>query len=304
MPSAVPDTADTPIPALLNPGARRAGPARAALARDQRFAVTEVAPGRMADHVRAIAEHGTPVVLVAGGDGTLRQAAEVLRGSATALAVLPAGTRNHFARDLDIPLEMPAALELAATGHARAVDVASVNGRTIVNTSSVGAYVSYVRLRRTLDRWLGYHAASLAAGLVALRRHRRFAVTLELGGKHLRYEAALVFVGVGERSLERPVPGSRKRGGASALHVFVVHEPSRARVANLLMRAMTRGIPFLGDERGVHGFLVDACTVELVRRDGHVALDGELLPMQAPLRYRIERQALRVIAARARGMRG
>ena len=295
MPSAVPEPVVSPMLALLNPGARNAAAAREALASDRRFRSIELAPGQLAEQVTRAAAIGASRVLVAGGDGTLRQAAEVLRRTRTALAVLPAGTRNHFARDFDIPLDPAGALEVPAAGTIRTVDLGLVDGHVILNTSSVGAYPSYVRLRRRLDPWIGYHAASLLAGLVALRRHRRFAVTLELEGKHLRYDASLVFVGVGERSLDRPTPGSRKTGGARVLHVFVVHERSRIRIAGLMMRALTRGIPSVGEERGVHGFLVNACTIEMTERESQVALDGELVRLGGPFNYRIERDALQVV---------
>ena len=301
MPRAALRPASRSIPALLNPGARHAAAARVVLARDARVALTEVAPGRLAHHVTLAIESGAPRVIIAAGDGTLRQAAEVLRGTTCALAVLPAGTRNHFARDFGIPLDPSAALDVAAGGEVDSVDLGSVNGRTIINTSSVGAYVRYVQLRRRLDPWIGYHAGSVVAGLVSLRSHRRFAVTLELEGKHLRYDASLVFVGVGERTLERPSAGSRKPRGARALHVFVVHERSRMRIAGLVMRAFTRGIPLLGEERGMHAFLVDACEIEPPAAESQIALDGEVLSLRGPLRYLIERDALLVVTPARKG---
>src|SRR5687768_2726266 len=122
-------TVPVPIRAFLNPRARHASAARASLSSDARFAPVDVAPEALRDDVRAAAEAGAPVVLVAGGDGTLRQAAQVLRGTRTALAVLPAGTRNHFARDFDIPLDPAEALDVAAAGEIRTVDLGLVDGR-------------------------------------------------------------------------------------------------------------------------------------------------------------------------------
>ena len=148
---------------------------------------------------------------------------------------------------------------------------------------------------------MGYVAASIAAGITSLRSQRRFAVGVALADKHLSYEASLVFVGIGERTLQRPVPGSRRLSGARMLYVFVLHEPWRIRMAILAARALTRGILVLSHEHGLHAFQTGPCTVDLRRPEGHVAIDGELLLLRAPLRYTLERDALRVVGARPLG---
>lgn len=278
-------------------GARHAEAWLKALRADTRFRAVPLSRTAIEPAVREAALPGTPVVAVAGGDGTLGQAAAALVGSDTALAVLPAGTRNHFARDHEIPLDPPQALDVAASGVARTVDVGRVEGRIFLNTSSVGSYVNYVRLRWRMERWLGYGGASVVAAMRNLRRFRGYAVRLEVDGMQVRYEAPVVFIGVGERELARPSIGGRKRGGRRGLHVLVLSETSRLAAVRLAARAFTTGLTSLGEESGVHGFLVDACEVDLPRPQGTVALDGELEGMRAPLRYQLERDALRVIGA-------
>src|SRR6478752_6069306 len=61
-------------------------------------------------------EDADPVVVVGGGDGTVSAVAAALAGSDKTLGVLPMGTLNHFAKDLGIPLELPAAAETIARG--------------------------------------------------------------------------------------------------------------------------------------------------------------------------------------------
>lgn len=68
---------------------------------------------------------GADVVLVVGGDGTLRVAAEVLHGTGTPLALLPTGTGNLYARNLGLPLhDVGRSVTAAFHGHDRLVDVA------------------------------------------------------------------------------------------------------------------------------------------------------------------------------------
>lgn len=73
---------------------------------------------------RKAVEEGVDLVIAAGGDGTVRAAVEGLEDSGIPVGLIPLGTGNLFARNLDIPVnDIPAATALAFTGVDRAVDV-------------------------------------------------------------------------------------------------------------------------------------------------------------------------------------
>lgn len=73
---------------------------------------------------REALERGADVVLAHGGDGTVRAVAEVLAGSGTSLGLLPAGTGNLLARNMDATLDdIEGSVRIALTGDDRAVDV-------------------------------------------------------------------------------------------------------------------------------------------------------------------------------------
>src|SRR5205085_2703955 len=63
------------------------------------------------------------IVIVGGGDGSVGTAASVLAGSEIPLGILPLGTRNHFARDLRVPLDLEVAVRLIASGRSDRIDV-------------------------------------------------------------------------------------------------------------------------------------------------------------------------------------
>jgi diacylglycerol kinase family enzyme len=284
------------IPTFVNARIALSDSARAALEGNADLAIRVRVPEALPGLLRAEAERGTRRVLVVGGDGTMSAAASALAHTGTELALLPAGTLNHFARDYAIPTSHDDALALARTGASRPVDVGWVNDRCFINTSSVGAYVRFVRARERLERLLGYRLASIVAALQVVLRVRRFRVSIEAGGQLRAYETPLVFVGVGERSLGLPHAGARVHAGRSALHVLVPRPGTRIRMAGryaLAARGTTAGASFTA--RLAEEMFGDWCTIELRRASGWVAIDGELALLQAPLRYRLERAALRVV---------
>ncbi|MBT2482327.1 diacylglycerol kinase family protein [Streptomyces sp. ISL-94] len=75
-----------------------------------------------------IAEEDTALVVVCGGDGTVRACADVLAGTGIPLAVVPCGTGNLLARNLRLPADPAAALEAALSGETALIDVGRVQG--------------------------------------------------------------------------------------------------------------------------------------------------------------------------------
>jgi diacylglycerol kinase family enzyme len=285
------------ILAFVNQHGDNVEEACAALQQADGFDVRRIPPHALADEVRRAVTAGAERVVVAGGDGSIGSAAASLCGSATALAVLPAGTLNHFAKDLGLPDTLTEAAAVARGSHRRTLDVAFVNGHAFLNTSSVGAYVGFVRRRDALERWLGYRVASIVAGLSLLRRLRTFRVTLDLDGKICEYQTPLVFIGVGERELKLPTLGSRVKGGKRGLHVMVLRTRSGARTLALAFAAMARGVNAVAHTPALDAFIVDRLRIEPRRKikDWHIAIDGEVIRVEPPLEYHLTRDGLSVI---------
>jgi diacylglycerol kinase family enzyme len=136
---------------------------------------------------------GVDVVVVLGGDGTLNEAANGLAGSATALAALPGGSTNVFARTLglpDNPVEATAALlDALAQRSVHRIGLGSVNGRYFLFHVGMGfdaAVVAQVERREHLKRWASHAWFAWCALDTWLRhydRHRpRFSLRFGDGG--------------------------------------------------------------------------------------------------------------------------
>jgi len=90
---------------------------------------SEVPKSRYAPmRVEAALEDGAELVFAWGGDGIVQRCIDVLAGTGVPLAVLPAGTANLFASNLDVPPDLEKALAIGLHGDDRELDVGRVNG--------------------------------------------------------------------------------------------------------------------------------------------------------------------------------
>lgn len=130
-------------PLIFNPRARSQKGQRALrflMDHATRFALHATSSAAEARELAAaFAQQGAPVVVAAGGDGTLNAVVQGLAGSQTALGVLPAGTMNVFARELGIPFDnLPRAFEVIEAGLVQEIDLFEANGIPFVQMAGVG----------------------------------------------------------------------------------------------------------------------------------------------------------------------
>lgn len=95
--------------------------------------------GEAGELAARFAEEKEPIIIAAGGDGTLNEVIRGLAGSSTVLGVLPAGTMNVFARELGIPFDSPErALSVIDSGNIQEVDLFEANGIPFLQMAGVG----------------------------------------------------------------------------------------------------------------------------------------------------------------------
>jgi diacylglycerol kinase family enzyme len=248
--------------------------------------IVECDGGDIPDRVAEAAADRPDFVAVAGGDGTLRGAAQRLLATGVPFLPIPGGTRNHFALAVGIT-DLETAAKAAAAGTVRAVDVGDVNGQCFLNNSSVGLYPKLVVRRESFERVMSKRRAQLRAAWEQIRHGRRF--RLEMNGRWHR--AWLVFVGngcYGEHLLDF---SDRESVGGGDLDIRLV----------LADRPLARTRVVLGLLRGLDTsplIVRQTCpAVELGLGQGsvEVALDGEVERLETPLRYSVRRAELSVL---------
>ena len=247
----------------------------------------------MENATRQAVTDGMDVVIAAGGDGTINTVASILAESRTALGILPAGTLNHFAKDLGIPLDVDDAMQLIDEGTIDAIDVGRVNDRWFVNNSGLGLYPYMVHHREAVQRrgWSKWFAA-LIASLRALSRYRLLRLHIRVNGEQLLRRTPAVFVGNNEYRLDIGVEPKRLTLRDGQLCLYIPHVQGRWELFLFSLRALFGS---RHDDPSLDMFLTDRFTIDSRHRHLRVSIDGEALVMKTPLEYSIAPRALRVL---------
>jgi YegS/Rv2252/BmrU family lipid kinase len=95
--------------------------------------------------VRKALDAGADLVVVWGGDGMVQRCADALAGSATPLAIVPAGTANLLAHNLGIPQDLREAVRIAFHGARREIDLGRVNGEHFAVMAGIGFDAEMIR---------------------------------------------------------------------------------------------------------------------------------------------------------------
>lgn len=255
-----------------------------------------VEPGELDRSCADAAEaEGVDALVAAGGDGTVSTAAAAVAGTGLPLGILPMGTLNHFARDAGIPLDLKEAAAAIAAGRTRPVDAAEANGRLFVNNIAVGLYPRLVREREAQQRDLGRtkRRAMLVATARALWRFSSRRLTLRIAGMKAPVETPLLFVGNNKYETGLLRLGRRAAIDQGELCLYAPLARGRLAFVWLSLRAV------LGRPDRQRDFLtmtgIEACEIGSRRPSLTVAMDGEALLLETPLRCRMRKGALRLI---------
>ena len=239
------------------------------------------------------------VVLAGGGDGTISAAAAKLMNSDKALAILPAGTMNLFARSLDIPMSLDEAVSELASGSVISVDMASANGRPFVHQFSVGMHATLIDLRSKMEfaSRLGKIRASLKAAWETIRNPKAMDVNLVLDTAEVKVRATAI--GISNNLFgEGHLPYAEKPDGGT-LGVYLTVSRLQHEIMWLLVNMV------LGkwrDNRQVE--IHQSKSVTLIVQSRHKrqksAIDGELCELSRETLVKIHPGALRVLVPHTR----
>jgi YegS/Rv2252/BmrU family lipid kinase len=250
-------------------------------------------PGDATRIAASAARNGTTTVIVSGGDGTINEALQGLVGTKARLAILPRGTANVLARELDLPLNIEAAAEVIARGKTRrihvgcAIDETTGSRRYFLLMAGIGLDASVVhRVQPRLKKHFG-KAAFWFSGLSHLADWQPRPFNIEINGEELR----ATFVAIGKAASYGGDLSVTPRAQLDQpdFEVCVIDSQSRLRYLQLLPYVMRSGVPENANE-------VRFLRTSSARATGDalVQVDGELIG-KLPMRFEIAEETIEVI---------
>jgi diacylglycerol kinase family enzyme len=234
------------------------------------------------------------LIVAGGGDGTLNAAASLAVKHDKTLGILPMGTMNVLARNLDVPLDLSQAARVIATGTVRKIDAAEVNGHYYFCNSYFGLPALFSEERENqrgegfFNRLFGYLFEFPKLALAA----RRMAVAVH-DGERERLVRSLAYA-VSNNPYDQSEEMALHRGSLTKgkLGFYATKHYSALALPLFIAKfAIGRGST---DPSLVH-MEADALEVRSSRKTIAVTNDGELMKLATPLRYRIHPAALRVV---------
>lgn len=280
---------------IVNPAARgvprRFDPARVAAYLATRGVHAEVAvpptPAGATEAARAAAEQGHDLCFVIGGDGSLRQAAEGLAGSGTALAAVPAGTVNIWAREAGIPRGIRAAIDCHLGGQVVPMDLGRADGHAFLLMAGIGWDAEIAAAVNPAWKRAAGDLAYILEGLLHLPALRTRRTRWRADGALC--EETLAWMVLGNTRLYggriRLTPGARIDDGLLDAVAFCPHGPGET----LAMAARV----LAGQRRGQHIVAGRFAEVAVETPGLPVQLDGDPVG-ETPMTFRAERGALLV----------
>lgn len=246
-------------------------------------------PVDVADVARGAVARGADLLGVAGGDGTQALVAEVAAEAGIPFVVITAGTRNHFALDLGLDREDPAAcLRALDDGVDLHVDLGRVGGKTFVNNASFGAYAEVVRSPAYRDDKVGATLNQLPDLLSG-----RAGSTLRVQASGIRLEGPQAVLVANNPYGSGDLAGLSRRArlDTGTLGLVAINVGSARQAAGLMRGSHAAGL----SSHLVSDVVVDADAARIP-----VGIDGEAVMMETPVRCSIRPGALRVRVPRDR----
>jgi len=253
--------------------------------------VSVVPPKQLPAALVAAAE-ASDEIWVGGGDGTLRSAAELVMRRDGVLGVLPLGTMNLLARDLNIPLEIEQAVTALSNAKVVAIDVGRVNRGIFLNKSALGLYPEMIvdRERRRRLFGLAKWPAMMKSVWRAVRRHRLMEISIEHRGQRREIVSPAIVVAVGTYQFNAMRLFSRPDLQSGELTIYVSHEKSWLGSAGQLAKLF---LGTLENDPALETITADSLKIDF-NRTKPVASDGEVEMLSGPIRYAVAPKALKV----------
>ena len=257
---------------------------------DPSFVFLTERPGHARDLAAAAAARGDSMVVAWGGDGTMNEVGSALAFTDTSMAIVPSGSGNGLARELKIPFDAAAALDVACAGRALVIDAGEITGRLFFNLAGIGLDARVAHRfaveglqRRGFSRYLEMTVRELAT-------YQPEQLTITIGSSSTTTAALMVAIANGRQYGNGAIVAPDARLDDGRLDVIVIAQ----RPALLALLQMP--LVFMGRMRNVSGVTMQA-TDAVTIASAHPLLyhlDGEPIAGMLTLHARSRPRALKI----------
>lgn len=284
------------LPLIYNPAAGTKGLKRAEkaantlrqLGRDP-LPIATTGPGSAKLLAASIALEGHPQLVVAGGDGTVNEAANGLAGSSTSLAIIPTGTANVMAHELGIPHNITRACRIALKGETIRIDLGKAGDRYFTLMAGAGFDALVIKNLNPVLKKAIRQAAFPVAGLKAFMSKEIYPLRVSAGNREV--EGFFVIAANSRYYGGRFGPTPQASVTDGLLDICVLKEKSLQKMIDFWYKALTTET---ADPSLVEYMRVTAADVTTTGGDPvHVQVDGELAG-ELPMRFEVAPLALAV----------
>jgi diacylglycerol kinase (ATP) len=162
--------------------------------------------GQIVDLAEQAVRDGFSPIIVAGGDGSVGDAANgLVRGASTAertlgpLGIMPTGSANDIMFALGLPSDLNEAARVIANGKTRAMDLGRLNDKVFVNNSGAGLE-PYVTIKHEKIQWIKGIARYLVAAVQGIMDKPEWAGSITWDGGEYKGKFSLISIGNGRRT--------------------------------------------------------------------------------------------------------
>ncbi len=234
-------------------------------------------------------------VLIGGGDGTIRSAAAILSKRGIAFGILPLGTMNLFAKDLELELDLFKLIESYKNVRELKIDAATANGEMFLCNAMVGIPSEIAKARdehrskETLLKWL----ALVKHGFDKLTHHRPRPMSLTYHGITERKLIKAAVIANNEYQDAAGLGTFKKKSLSDGKLTIYTVNPQGALESIALLSKLALGL--WKQAEGLESFDVKALKLETRHSKIDVLLDGEIYRMRTPLNFKAEPKALTLL---------
>lgn len=236
----------------------------------------------------------TAMVVVAGGDGTMASAAKELAHTDIPVALLPGGTMNLIAHDLNIGGDIERAISCITEWRPRLIDIGMINDRAFLNNIVFGDYADIAEARETirhsntLEERLG--AISEAAQTLMHSEPEKFDVTI--GGETFQVRSNVLMIANNPYTTAIDMRPRRKRIDTGKLAIYIADSKDGVDLIARIIEVLRGELETTGS---IECRETAECLVKPQHKPALIAIDGEPVEFEGAIKVRILPRALSVL---------